>query len=189
MDKRQVILSAGLDLFTRQGFQETTTAQISKAAGVATGTLFNYFDSKEALMNELYLYSKASLVKFLMSAFDQNLELEERFRELWKNALSWGIHNSRKFQFFEQFSHSPYLSRLTREQGERQFNFMLKLIQQGIDAGVFKPIAPEIHHTAILNLATGFIDERRQSGITTVDEDYLDVTFSIMWDALTIRNP
>ena len=188
MDKRQVILSTALDLFTRQGFQETTTAQISKVAGVATGTLFNYFDSKEALMNELYLYSKASMVKMLMSAFDQELGLEERFRELWKNALLWGVHNSRKFQFFQQFSHSPYVSRLTREEGERQFEFLLELIQQGIDSGVFKAIDPVVHHTAILNLATGFIEGMLQSNETTVKESFTETTFTIMWDALIARN-
>lgn len=187
MDKRQIILSASLDLFTRQGFQETTTAQISKVAGVATGTLFNYFDSKESLIHELYLYCKASMVKTLSSTVDDSMSLDARFRQLWKNTLLWGMNNSRKFLFFQQFSHSPYVPRLTRKEETPQFGFLLELIQDGIDKGIFKQLPLEIHHSAILNLATGFISELLQSDKTQSIESFTEATFSILWDALTVR--
>jgi len=45
-DKRTAIIEAALKLFTERGFHGTSTAQISKEAGVATGTLFNYFPTK-----------------------------------------------------------------------------------------------------------------------------------------------
>lgn len=43
------ILDAGRDLFQRRGFGATSTRDIAHRAGIASGTLFNYFDSKEAL--------------------------------------------------------------------------------------------------------------------------------------------
>jgi AcrR family transcriptional regulator len=46
---KQAILTAALDLFSRKGFQVTTTKEISKKAGIAEGTLFNYFRTKEDL--------------------------------------------------------------------------------------------------------------------------------------------
>ena len=52
-DKRDKILQAALELFAEQGFRGTSTAQIAKHAGVATGTLFHHFESKEALYLEL----------------------------------------------------------------------------------------------------------------------------------------
>ncbi len=48
-DKRTTIMKAALKLFTERGFHGTSTAQISREAGVATGTLFNYFPTKEDL--------------------------------------------------------------------------------------------------------------------------------------------
>ena len=54
-DKKTVIMEASLKLFTERGFYGTSTAQISKEAGVATGTLFNYFPTKEDLLNSLIL--------------------------------------------------------------------------------------------------------------------------------------
>jgi AcrR family transcriptional regulator len=47
---RQRILEVAGDLFARQGFEATTTRDVARAAGIAAGTLFNYFPSKEAIV-------------------------------------------------------------------------------------------------------------------------------------------
>ena len=46
---KQAILRAALDLFAEKGFGRTTTKAISRKAGIAEGTLFNYFETKEDL--------------------------------------------------------------------------------------------------------------------------------------------
>ncbi len=43
------ILEAARELFVRTGFEAATTRDIASAAGIATGTLFNYFPTKEAI--------------------------------------------------------------------------------------------------------------------------------------------
>lgn len=48
-DTRDRILSRARDLFASRGFAETTTRDVAAVAGVAAGTLFNYFPNKEAL--------------------------------------------------------------------------------------------------------------------------------------------
>jgi AcrR family transcriptional regulator len=50
---RQRILDAAVDLFRKQGFDVATTRDVAQAAGIATGTLFNYFATKEALVASL----------------------------------------------------------------------------------------------------------------------------------------
>jgi len=46
---RERIVTAGKSLFHRKGFAGTTTRDLSRAAGIAVGTLFNYFPNKESL--------------------------------------------------------------------------------------------------------------------------------------------
>jgi len=46
---REKILEIAEKLFARKGYEQTTTRDISEACGMAKGTLFNYFDSKETL--------------------------------------------------------------------------------------------------------------------------------------------
>src|SRR5215204_4460193 len=53
---RKQILRAALELFSRKGFFQTTTRQISNRAKIAEGTLFNYFQTKEDLA--LYFFEQ-----------------------------------------------------------------------------------------------------------------------------------
>ncbi|HWX22955.1 MAG TPA: TetR/AcrR family transcriptional regulator [Candidatus Binatia bacterium] len=53
---RRAILRAALDLFAQKGFYRTTTKAISRKAGIAEGTLFNYFKTKEDLA--LYFFEQ-----------------------------------------------------------------------------------------------------------------------------------
>ena len=49
LETRGRIVDAARELFRRRGFAETTTREIAAKAGIATGTLFNYFATKESL--------------------------------------------------------------------------------------------------------------------------------------------
>ena len=51
---RQRLVRAALELFTTRGYHPTTTAQVAKKAGVAEGTIYRHFLSKQHLLNELY---------------------------------------------------------------------------------------------------------------------------------------
>jgi AcrR family transcriptional regulator len=51
---RQRLIRAALELFTSRGYHDTTTAQIAKKAGIAEGTIYRHFASKQQLVNELY---------------------------------------------------------------------------------------------------------------------------------------
>jgi len=50
---RRSILAAAQELFRTEGYEATTTRDIARAAGIATGTLFNYFATKEAIVTAL----------------------------------------------------------------------------------------------------------------------------------------
>src|SRR5579863_9663059 len=53
---KERILEAALQLFREKGLEGTTTREISRKAGIAEGTLFNYFKTKEDLA--LYFFQK-----------------------------------------------------------------------------------------------------------------------------------
>ncbi len=51
---RQKLIDAAVDCFERHGFEETTTAMIAAEAGVAVGTVYNYFTDKREIILELF---------------------------------------------------------------------------------------------------------------------------------------
>jgi len=58
---KNLIIETALGLFSRNGFHSTSINQIAKEAGVATGLIYNYFSSKEELLDETI---KNSLTEF-----------------------------------------------------------------------------------------------------------------------------
>ncbi|MBU4403910.1 MAG: TetR/AcrR family transcriptional regulator, partial [Actinobacteria bacterium] len=53
-DKRVDVMQAALELIAEQGFHGAPMAAIAKKAGVASGTIYCYFESKDALITELF---------------------------------------------------------------------------------------------------------------------------------------
>ena len=63
-ETKQRILKAALELFKEKGLDGTTTKEISKKAGIAEGTLFNYFKTKEDLALYFFQNETESLIKW-----------------------------------------------------------------------------------------------------------------------------
>ena len=76
-ETRQKILDAALGLFAESGFQATTTRDIAIAAGIATGTLFNYFQTKEAIIASLANEAGSAAVAQFQGSGLESESLEE----------------------------------------------------------------------------------------------------------------
>jgi len=70
VDKKAKILVSGKELFSTQGFKETSVADITKKAGIATGTFYLYYPSKDELFMEIYLDENEKLKRTIMETVD-----------------------------------------------------------------------------------------------------------------------
>jgi AcrR family transcriptional regulator len=134
-DKKAALLEAALKLFTESGFHGTSTAQISKEAGVATGTLFNYFPTKEDLINGLYFEVKGELSREMGKDVQTQENYKEKLRKMWYNLVEWGLENQNEFLFVGQFCSSPYITNHTREVVMEEYIFFHDLVKEGLANG------------------------------------------------------
>jgi len=67
MDKKADILRCGRELFTANGFKDTNVADITKKAGIAAGTFYLYYPSKDELFMEIYNEENVKLKREIMS--------------------------------------------------------------------------------------------------------------------------
>jgi AcrR family transcriptional regulator len=74
---RQRILQAARRLFAENGYEATTTRDIAHAAEIATGTLFNYFPTKEAVVACLANEAVSGALAGAQRNADENATLEE----------------------------------------------------------------------------------------------------------------
>jgi len=133
IDKRKAILDACLSLFCESCFQETSTASISQKAGVATGTLFLYFESKQELVNELYLECKDDYASFIEEGIDKHSTFKAQIRHIWDRNLEWKLKNPEKLKFMMQFCSSPYITKMTQEKAMNRIRLTNDVVKRAVD--------------------------------------------------------
>src|ERR1700685_4192175 len=120
-DKRNAILDAATRLFAERGLTAAPTSEISKLAGVAEGTLFTYFKTKDDLVNALYREIKLELADAMMSDFPRRASVRLRFQHVWDRYAEWGIANPRQHKVLQQITVWGGLTEESRRAGVAPF--------------------------------------------------------------------
>ena len=140
--KEKQLLEAAIDLFAKEGFWNTPTSRIAKHAGVATGTLFNYFESKDALIDAVYKQLKQEWISHIMIGYPQDGALKERVEHIWFRHIDWGISFPTRYSLMTQLKLSDLVSKEMQQSQEAELAFAYEMIVQGIADGVFVDIHP-----------------------------------------------
>ena len=131
-DKRDLLIHTAIELFTKNGFDNTSTASITKKAKVATGTLFHYFKNKKELISEAYLVTKQEFFAEIKKNLAENDSTENIIQKMFTNSIIWGIENPQKIKFLLQFSSSPYISSVTRKKIEEDEAYFVEFVKKSI---------------------------------------------------------
>jgi len=148
-DKARQIIEASVDLFAREGFWNTPTSRIASHAGVATGTLFNYFESKNRLIDAVYKQLKQEWKTHLMAKFPEGGTLKERVEHLWFRHIDWGVHHPHRHSLLMQLKLSDLVSEETQRSQEAELAFAYDMIVQGIADGILIDV-PRLHRAGFL---------------------------------------
>jgi len=108
--KRKKIIEVSLKLFVERGFHGTPTSLIAKESGIATGTLFNYFKTKDILINEVYKDIELEQKKYFFKDLNKKETPKEKLKKVWNDSIIWGIDNPYKRKFGRYFSDSIFIS-------------------------------------------------------------------------------
>ena len=88
-DRRESILDAALHCFVERGFHGTSVPEIAARANIAAGTIYHYFESKEALVNALYRSWKTKVGQRVFLSFPQGAPVREQFRVMWNEMIGF----------------------------------------------------------------------------------------------------
>jgi len=141
---RQRLVRAALELFTTQGYHVTTTPQIAKKAGIAEGTIYRHFRSKEQLLNELYRGAARWAVKLVKEADVTKRGPREKLAEVGRQLVAGAARDPAVVRVFFLDHHGPLLDDDSRKVG-RSFRLAVEsLVAQGKAEGSVKPGAAEL---------------------------------------------
>ncbi len=151
--KRERIIYAAMDVFSKAGYERATMQEIAKAAGVGKGTTYEYFPSKEALFYEVIqqgfryfvtelsesLAGEGTVYEKMMRMYSRHQEIfqaESRFRDLMLNDFG-KIPEELQFWLIEQ---------------EQAMTTLLEaLIAEGIESGELRDVRPRVAASTLLH--------------------------------------
>ncbi len=153
---------AALKAFSEKGYDKTTVEDIVRISGLSKGTLYWYFTNKEAIFT--------GLVQMVFDAFGQAIDgalqqtandpPPERIRRLilsfdamLDNSSNWiGLYAD----FFMQAWQKPALRVIFREGYQPYVDAIVVIVQQGIDAGIFRPVDPAVAARMLIGAIDGY---------------------------------
>jgi AcrR family transcriptional regulator len=104
MGKREDILDAALTIVSRDGIQSLTMAKIQDRAGVGSGTMYNYFDSKETLLRALYQDAMKRMNDRVMGGLALSGDVKADFDALMRRFLDYSVESFDQFNFTDQYA-------------------------------------------------------------------------------------
>jgi AcrR family transcriptional regulator len=179
----QRLARAALELFTTQGFHSTTTPQIAKRAGVAEGTIYRHFPSKQALLNDLYRGAARWAAKLAKDAAGTGGQPRAALAELGRGLVAGAAREPAVARLFFLQTHGAAVDDESRHAGREFRDALESLVAQGKADGSVKPGGAELWATIWLGVVALAL-ERVTAREWTPDHAHVATTLEAAWDAI-----
>lgn len=182
MSKKEEILQAALELLIMNGVHATPMSAIAKAAGTGMGTIYNYFENKEFLINAIYVDIKQKEEK-RFSGIKLNKPVKTQFEEYYLSSVHFFIANPLYFQFMQQLHPSPIISEESRNVGRNAIAAVYALLQKAQQERIIKGVEVEELMQFIGGTVTSYLNWhfRNSNGNSSVR---MENQLKMVWDAI-----
>jgi len=182
-DKSARIMSAALDLFVERGFHGTAVPEVAERARVGAGTIYRYFESKEALVNALYRKWKQAIGQKMLEGFPFDKPAREQFRQVWLRMGEFALNHRREFAFLELHHHASYLDDASRAIEQQMMGLATTIIQSAQAAGAIRKADPQIL-IALVNGAFIGLFRAAQEGRAPFTHETFEAAEAVIWQVI-----
>ncbi|MDP4300851.1 TetR/AcrR family transcriptional regulator [Leptothrix discophora] len=182
-EKLKAIAQATLDLVEQAGLSGLTMPAIARRAGVATGTLYVYYASKDELLTALYEQAKTALTARVLQGVDPAAPFRTRFQQMWRSLLDNRLQHAAEMVFMEQYSNSPWFSESSRALSAR----LMTDFTAPIEAAKAQQILKDLPTPMLVNAMAGSVRDTAallRSGAIEASEAHLAMAFGVFWDGV-----
>lgn len=184
-DKRKLLIEAAISLFSSQGFWNTSTASIAKHAKVATGTLFNYFSSKQDLIDGVFEEIEQELYRHLVVNLDDDFKLE--LRKLWGCYIHWSLDNPIRHGLLTQLKMMELVSQQLEDEWEDQFDTFTSTVNRELQPGGLLKSMDLAYAMQLINhqLEANISHAKNQNYDASKLEEHIELGFDVLWKGLS----
>ena len=162
-NKRDKILLAAQELFSERGYHETTVEEIAKLAGIAKGTVYIYFDSKEQLFKEVIKSGFKELTRIVEEKIETTNNPIEKIRLIVETYFNYFDMNRSLFRPLMmgeiEIKRRPSQQKRKKyiENYKRNLRRLSEIMEEAINMGYFKPADPWDLSLALAGIMEKFI--------------------------------
>ena len=183
MSKKDNIKAAALQILVDNGIHATPMSAIAKAANTGMGTIYNYYPTKEALINAIYLDIKEREEKLLVAPHKKR-SIKSIFIHYYLTVTNFYLENPDYFRFVNQLQSSPIITPENKAKGYQAIQPVIEMLKRGQQEGLIKKMSIEellqfiggalLSHLAWLIMRGG----KPESGTTHHNQ------IALVWDAI-----
>ena len=182
-ERRDAILDAALECFVDRGFHGTAMPDIAKKTGIAAGTIYHYFASKEELVNALFRKWKAEIARRVFTAFPQGAPTREQFSVMWREMIAFALAHPAAFAFLELHNHSSYLDAESVAADRGLKIFAGAIVQQAQKDGVIKSLDAALLMELVFGAFIGIM-RAHWEGRASLTPEQIEAAEQACWDAV-----
>lgn len=182
-EKKKLIFECTLELVKEYGFHGTTMNILAKTANIAAGTIYHYFESKDQLILELFLYVKRQMAVTMVDKLDKTAGYQSNFFIIWKSLYKYYIEHQTVLLFFEQYINSPYCKCKVSGEDDLFHQVFFGFFRDAIQKGVFSTINYEVM-AILLHSQIRTIAKIQLFGKAEIDETELEKIITLSWNGL-----
>lgn len=179
---RERLVRAALELFTTRGYHETTTPLIAARAGVAEGTIYRHFASKDELLNEIYR-AGVRLFAAPVKESDARAHCRERLSQIAQRWRDIGAREPAVVRLVFGDAFSGLVDDKSRAVARELRAELEKVIAAGKAAADVRPGSAELWSEVWLRLVLLAL-ERIARAAWKPDEPAVQQVFDAAWDAI-----
>ena len=183
--KIECIYNATLALVKEKGLAGITMCDISKAASIATGTLYIYFKSKDELIKALFAECRQQSAAQYFAGLDAAAPYEERLHKVFHNIITYKMRYFEVSAFLEQTYHSPFVCTTDLRKKQKALTPLFELIKEGIEAKKIKDAEVDL----IVSYMFGIIHELVKKSYFSnkkISAATIDQLYSMFWDGIKL---
>ena len=181
--KIECIYKATLELVKERGLAGITMGDISKAASIATGTLYIYFKNKEELIKALFTECREQSAQQYFAGINANDPFEKRMQKLFTNIIGYKIMFFEVSAFLEQSYHSPFVCTTDLKKKQKALKPLFDLVKEGIEKKKIKDVDVQL----IVSYTFGIINEmvkRSYFSNKRLTPEIIKQLYTMYWDGI-----
>tara|TARA_Y100001960_G_scaffold333722_1_gene440534 strand:+ start:6692 stop:7264 length:573 start_codon:yes stop_codon:yes gene_type:complete len=155
--KKEHIILTAIELFANQGVG-VSTAEIAKTADIANGTLFYNFETKQDLIDAVFVYLKQDTLYAVIRGLDESNSIEDKMYMFWENYIEWAINNKSKHKALAVLKNSQMLSPCVIKKTEEMFQEIYQEIDNSIKSNDLKEIPFYLFNSLALAQLTALLE-------------------------------